>query len=152
MTLITRDNAAQFRRPLYRPDPVGPPQAYKTYSMARRADTLIKTVCEKVGCPAWRSGWETPIAEYTDLGARQAAFIRLHSGRTFREYRSNGMTVFRFEPRQRCFTDHRTYPVAYAVQWGDWRQRIGTRRVHSSPGAWIDDFASHQYRLAKERS
>lgn len=152
MTTITRANAASFRRPLVRPDPVAPVHAYKTYSISAPRDTLIRTACEQAGCLAWRRGWETVIDESTDLGAGQAAYIRFQSGRTFREQRrGDGLTVFRFEPYQRCFTDHKTRPVTFAVRLGDWRANLGGLRTFDRPDQFIDDFASHQDRLADAR-
>jgi hypothetical protein len=46
------------------------------------------------------------------------------------------VTVFRFEPRQRCFAEHRTKPARWLVRGGGLRE-------HSSMRAWIDDLDEH---------
>ena len=95
-------------------DPRMPVEAYQTWSVKSRPDKRVKTVCERVGCPQWRHGWESLIDESTQLGREQAAFIRNESRRTFKEQRNGvGLTVFRFESGQRCFADHQTMPEKY---------------------------------------
>lgn len=156
MTTITRGNAATFHRPLSRPDPVGPPQAYKTYAVRAPLDTHWRTVsCDEAGCLARHNGFRTAVDESTDLGARQATFIRQRAGRPYREAREAGLTVFTFPAGTECFTQHKTRrsrPPLYIVRGGDWRRHFGTPQVHSSPDAWVDDFRSHQERLEKVRS
>lgn len=127
--------------------------AYQTYSITKPRDTLIKAVCEQVGCSAWRHGWESSIDESTELGKKQAEYIRQKSGRTFRELRrANGMTTFRFESGQRCFADHQTRPEIYRVRDGDWRGNpTGRTRVHARPEDWVDDFGTHQLRLVENQ-
>ncbi len=142
MSTITRGNAAAFRRPLIRPDPVGPPQAYQTYSVIAPPDRTVVAACEQVGCLAWRHGWETTVDEGTALGRQQAAFIRQRSGRTFRELRRGALTIFRFEARQRCFTEHRTRPTLYIVRNGDHRANLGALRRFDRPDQWVDDMQS----------
>jgi hypothetical protein len=50
-----------------RPQPVGPPSAYKTYQVTSPPDTHVVVVCEQVGCLAWRNGWDTVVDERTHL-------------------------------------------------------------------------------------
>ena len=124
----------------FRFDPQGPVGAYQTFSVRSRPDKAVKTVCERVGCQAWRDGWESVIDESTDLGKAQAGYIRAQSGRTFREMRTEGLTVFRFESGQRCFAEHRTIPELYLVGDGDQRGNpTGQRRVHTRPGDWVEN-------------
>lgn len=155
MTLITRENAAAFRRPLIRPAPVGPVQAYKTYSIAAPVSTHWRTIsCETAGCVAHANGFTVAVDETSDLGARQAGYIRLRAGRPFSESREAGVTVFTFPAGTRCFEQHRTRrsrPPLFVVRGGDWRRHLGGQTVHASPEAWVDDFASHQDRLARAR-
>lgn len=155
MTIITRENAAAFTRPLSRPEPVGPPQAYKTYEVRAPLSTHWRTItCEQAGCLAQLNGFQVRTDESTDLGARQAAYIRHHARRPHREARENSLTVFTFPPGTDCFTQHQTRrsrPPLYVVRSGDWRQYLSRPQVHSSPEAWVDDFASHQGRLARAR-
>lgn len=128
-----------------------PPQAYQTWSVQSRPDQRIKSVCEKVGCPQWRSGWESVIDEATELGKGQAAFIR-GSGRTFREQKNGvGLTVFRFEAYQRCFADHQTMPELYLVRGGDYRASVGKVRVHKNPADWVEHVQQHMAGLLDER-
>lgn len=118
----------------------GPVGAYQTFSIRSRPDQAVRTVCEQVGCEAWRQGWESVIDESTDLGQQQAAYIRQQSGRTFREMRTEaGLTVFRFEAHQRCFADHKTRPELYLVRDGDYRGNpTGRRRVHTRASDWVE--------------
>lgn len=136
----------------FRPrDPRMPMQAYQTWSVKSRPDTRVVSVCEKVGCPQWRSGWESVIDEGTELGRSQALFIR-RSGRTFREQKNGlGLTVFRFESGQRCFAEHRTRPELYLVRGGDYRGTVGKVRVHQNPADWVEHVQQHMAGLLDER-
>src|SRR5581483_11373356 len=91
--------------------PQGPAAAYQTYSILQPSDQAVKTACEDAGCLANKYGWESTFDETTDLGAAQANYVRWQCGRDFTEHRTaEGLTVFRFAPHQRCFTEHRTAP------------------------------------------
>lgn len=130
-----------------------PPSAYRTYTIDRDRDTLIKAACHEVSCDAWRYGWETPVDESTDLGAAQAVYLRTQSRRTFTERKTgDGITVFRFESGQRCFADHQTLPERYGVQNGDWRAYRGTLREHARPADWIEDFQESLDHFATDQS
>jgi hypothetical protein len=134
-------------RPITRITPVGPAHAYQTYRIVSPPDVRLLSACEQAGCLAWRYGWETRVDEATELGRNQAAYIRRQSGRTFKEQRSGGLTVFRFESRQRCFGEHHTRPEVYLVRGGDWRQNLGLIRQHQRPADWVEDLGEHQDRL-----
>ncbi|MBC2903139.1 hypothetical protein [Streptomyces cupreus] len=138
----------------FRPnDPRMPVEAYQTFSVKSRPDRAVKTVCERVGCKQWRHGWESLIDESTQLGRDQAAWIRTQSRRTFREQRNAvGLTVFRFEPYQRCFQDHQTMPEKYVVRGGDWRGVVGKVRVHQRPEDWVEHVQQHMGLLLDERN
>lgn len=139
-------------RPLFRIEPAGPVQAYKTYSITSPSDRTVVYACEQVECERWARGWVSPIDERTELGAQQAAYIRHQSGRTFTESRTAaGLTVFRFASRQRCFEEHRTRPEFYVVRHGDWRGNLGTIRRHTRPPDWVEDFGEHQDRIATQQ-
>lgn len=128
-----------------------PPSAFKTYSVRRRRDVSIAAVCEQVNCPQWRHGWESTVDEATELGRRQAAYIRQQSRRTFREQRTaSGLTVFRFEPGQRCFADHRTVPERYTVRRGG-TTGAAAARIHTRPADWVEDMNEHQQHVAADR-
>lgn len=129
--------------------------AYKTYQIAAPSDRLVVAACETVGCQAWLYGWETVVDESTDLGRTQAGYIRTQARRTFAERRrGDGLTVFRFESRQRCFAEHRTRPEVYAVKGGDWRGNPTgiPPRIHQRAADWVDDFAEHQEKIKEERA
>ena len=136
----------------FRPnDPRMPVQAYRTWSVKSRPDKRVRTVCERVGCRRWREGWESLIDESTQMGQQQAAFIR-GSRRTFREQRNGaGLTVFRFEPYQRCFEDHQTMPEKYLVRGGDHRGVVGKVRVHQRAADWVEHVQQHMGLLLDER-
>lgn len=128
--------------------PAMPVGAYQTYGYKRSRDIVIKGTCQSVGCPDYRHGWDSIIDETTDLGRSQAHYIRTQSGRTFKELKDvAGLTVFRFESGQRCFTDHRTIREKFYVRGGDWRKNQGLIRAHANGADWAEDQAEHLDRL-----
>jgi hypothetical protein len=137
--------------------PLGPASAYLTYSISATRDTGVVAACRDVGCPHWRDGWDT-IVDESDLspfgGKARADYIRSgQSGRTFREaHTATGLTVFRFDPYQRCFTEHRTRPDLFTRRDGDWRGNP-TGRVyrHTRAEDWAEDFQEHEGALADQR-
>jgi hypothetical protein len=134
---------------MFRIQPNLQPGMYQTYAYSRSLDTRRKAACRDVGCEAYRAGWESRFDESTALGREQAHYVRTQSGRTFREYRSaEGLTVFRFEPYQRCFADHQTIAEAFFVRGGDWRQDQGLIRHHANGRDWAEDMGEHQQHLA----
>jgi hypothetical protein len=117
--------------------------ATRDYRLHMPKDTTVVAACEDVGCENWLHGWETHVDEATELGREQAGYIRQRSGRTFTEFRTAaGITVFRFEARQRCFAEHRTRPGRYLV--------AGVRE-HANLGDWIDDAAGHVTQIEEQR-
>jgi hypothetical protein len=132
-------------------EPQLPAGAMKTYSVLAPLSSHFKpATCEEVDCQMWQHGWRTAIDVNTELGCRQAHYIRDQSGRRFTEAMEDGLFVFTFEPGQRCFTAHQRPlerdPV-FLVRMGDWRS-YGPSRVHARAGDWVEDFAEHQQRLA----
>jgi hypothetical protein len=138
-------------RPITRIIPSAPAGAFQTFRIVSPPDRSVRAACEQVGCAAYLYGWETKVDEGTPLGQAQAAYIRQQSGRTFREQRSEGLTVFRFDNRQRCFAEHQTRPETYLVRGGDWRQNLGLLRQHQRPADWVEDFSLHQDRLSEQQ-
>ena len=114
-----------------------------------------KATCREVRCVHHEMGWQTLVDERTDLGQRQAHYIRRMSGRSFVEERNTtGLTVFTFPPGQECFREHyvrlEREEVFSKVQ-GDFRGYLGSPRLLRPPD-WVDDFAEHQEKLAHEQS
>lgn len=133
--------------------PLLPAHAKKTYSIKMpRATHWRKASCEEVGCAGQEFGWVSPIDETTELGQKQAYYIRSLSGRRFREETSaEGLTLFTFEPGQRCFTEHEVpigRPELFIVRRGDLDHDLGERRLHTRAEDWVDDFATHTQAIA----
>lgn len=136
-------------------DPKLPVEAVKTFQIAAPLSTHFRpSTCEEAGCGKHREGWLSLIDEGTDLGKKQAWYIRNQSGRQFKEDRNQmpGLTAFIFEPGQQCFAQHKTRldrPEFYIVRDGDWRGNpTGQRRQHANADDFVDDFANHQQVLA----
>lgn len=143
-------------RSIFRVEPRLPAAAFKTYAISSPLSTHYRDgTCEEAGCLAQRHGWQTNVDEATDLGEKQAHYIRKLSGRRFRERRTEiGLTAFEFEAGQRCFAAHKVpldRPEFYIVRDGDWRGNpYGTKAyLHSGPDSWVNDFGEHQDRLAR---
>lgn len=123
-------------------EPNGPAHAYQTYAIRQRPDIMVPAACVDVGCEAWANGWDSPLDETDPTQAHMAQWLRSGgSGRVYREMGLDGAgrTVFRFEAHQRCFTDHGTIERKLLVVHGDWRQRFGTIRQHTTAASWLED-------------
>lgn len=141
-------------QPLNRIEPVLPAQAYKTYAIRSPLSTHFRPgTCEEAGCAAHRNGWTTAVDEATELGQKQAHYIR--GDRTRRHVESKtqaGLTQFVFEAGQKCFAPHQVSlqrPENFLVLGGDHRgnpMRVDPYR-HSRPEFWVEDFGEHQDRL-----
>ncbi len=117
----------------------------RDYLVRMPRDTTVVAACQDVGCENWRYGWDTLVEENTPLGQAQATYIRGECGRTFREMKApDGLTVFRFEARQRCFEEHRTRPARLLVRSG------GQMREHVSLANLAEDYTEHAGRLAEQ--
>ena len=140
---------------MFRITPQMPASAYKTYQILSPVATHYRTgTCDEAGCLAYQHGWQTNVDEATDLGQRQAHYIRTLCGRRFTERRTElGITAFTFQPGQKCFATHKVpldRPEFYVVRGGDWRGNPrGEVRRHSSGDSWVNDFAEHQDRIAR---
>lgn len=127
---------------------------YKTYQLLAPINRNFRDgTCEEAGCLAHQYGWRTRIDETTELGQRQAYYIRKQSGRHFTEEREAGITVFSFTAGQPCFTQHKVSlerEPLYLVKDGDFRgnPRGTAARRHSRPEYWVEDFAEHQQSIS----
>jgi hypothetical protein len=136
-----------FSQQINRPQPAGPPNAYRTYEILRPRDTHFrKATCSEVSCPNRERGWKSMIDVSTPLGVKQANYIRLHSGRSFTVEQFGQLATFTFAPDQDCFSEHRV-PLErepdFVIVGGDWRQHTGAaQRVKAQD--WIDDLGENQ--------
>lgn len=140
----------------------------QTYQVAAPPATHTRSAsCAEVDCPAHAHGWTTTVDEATELGQRQAAYIRHECSpatatvvapagrRRYVESRTQtGLTAFTFPAGQTCFASHTVpleRPALYIVRGGDWRGNPAgvPGRTHRRPQDWVEDFAGHQDRLAQ---
>ena len=143
-------------RPVNRITPNLPVGAFKTYEIRIPQETHFRPgTCEEAECSMYLNGWLSKIDESTELGQKQAHYIRKQSGRKFTETRNEvGLTEFTFEPGQSCFSQHKVRldkPELYVVRDGDWRGSRGIIRKHSRASDWVEDFQENQQRLIDER-
>lgn len=142
---------------VFRLAPQLPAAAYRSYRALAPLSTHFRpATCQEVDCPHYLSGWETAVDEQTDLGRRQAHFIRHDRERHHAEERNrggSGLTVFTFTPGQRCFNSgaHRTRldrPERFFLTGGDYRGNpLRTPAREVSATAWQDDLGEHQDRI-----
>jgi hypothetical protein len=121
---------------------------YTTYGI--HVKTRIAT-CQEFECDYWETGWYLRVDEKTEMGFKQALYLRRASGRRYREdVVEGGLTRFYFYPHQMCFTTHKL-PAAderYIRRNGDWRGNPrGEIVTFRGPEDWADDGANHQSRL-----
>lgn len=146
-------------RPINRITPNLPASAYRTFQIISPISTHWRpATCEEAECEQYARGWKSAIDETTELGQKQAWYIRKQSGRKYTESRDEqpGLTVFTFEAGQTCFAagQHKVplgRPEHYLVKGGDWRGNpagIPTRK-HTKPEFWIEDFNENQDRLIR---
>ena len=140
----------------FRIEPALPAQAYQTYAVLAPLSTHWRVAsCAEVDCSAHANGWSTTVDEATELGQRQAYYIRYRAGRSFTEHRGEtGLTVFDFPAGQSCFaTDGHRISLErdeiFIRRGGDWRwAEPGSTYRHTRPELWVEDFADHQDRIA----
>lgn len=150
-------------------EPKLPSHLRKTYAVhhAKRHGVGCHEVIDgRPVCPAFFNGWYTDCNPTDSAGAAQIHYLDSgDSGRHFtKEWMPDGFWRYTFTPGQRCFAaphtvvDRQEEPK-YLLLAGDARHYIGQPNphdpgyatpvlVHSSADAWVDDFASHQERLA----
>lgn len=143
--------------PVNRIPPQLPVNAYKTFGIAMPLGTHWREVdCETAACQVQAKGWMTTVDESTDLGQRQAHYIRRVSGRHFTESKGpGGATIFTFPPGEECFQTHRVQidrPQIHSVRGGDWRGRVGGQHIYDRADQWQEDFAEHQDKLRDAQS
>ena len=133
--------------------PALPVSAYKSYEIKAPLATHWNVVtCADAGCEHHETGWDSLIDEGTELGQRQAHYIRRESGRRFTEERQpDGLTRFAFEAGQKCFREHsarNARPERFVERDGDWRGNpTRRRREYGRPDEWVESFALNQEKL-----
>lgn len=134
-----------------------PARAMQTFQVVSPISTHTKVVkCgEGVDCAAYRNGWRMKIDLGTDLGQKQAYYIKHQSGRAYKVIgQQDGLVELEFGPNQPCFAEHRARlerPEIYRVKGGDHRGnplKIPTR-VHKKPEFWVEEFAENQDRIKR---
>ena len=134
-------------------EPALPVSAYRTFSYLTPPDTHTTVVsCEQFDCQMQSNGFVVTVDEQTEIGARQAVYIRDGAGRHFMENRDDaGQTSFTFPPGENCFLQHRVKldrDALFIVRGGDWRGNPRKEfRVHDSADHWVEAFAEHQDKL-----
>lgn len=136
--------------------PVGA-EHYQTFQVVSPTATHTKLVAcgEDVDCAAYRGGWKMTIDLGTELGQRQAYYIKHHSGRSYKVIRQvDGIVELEFAANQPCFAEHRVRldrPEVYRVKGGDARGNpLGIlTRTHKKPEFWVEEFAENQDRVNK---
>lgn len=141
-------------RPLQRITPNLPSKAYKTFQVKAPKSTHTRPAsCEEVECEQYAKGWRMKIDLNTDLGQKQAYYIKKHAGRAYKVAdQRDGMVTLEFPGGQPCFQEHRVrneLPEKFLVKGGDYRGNpLGTKtRVHTKPEHWVEEFAENQDRL-----
>lgn len=122
-----------------------PVHMMRTFQIAQPINSHYRlATCEEVGCIPHAKGWRTTADELTELGQMQAHYIRTECGKRFTEERNEaGLTVFTFEPGQKCFMAHQVSldrPAFFIVRDGDWRGNpTGRSHVHTDPSHWAEE-------------
>ena len=103
--------------------------------------------CQEVECGAFLQGWVTTVDVGTQLGADQANYIRMKSGRHFRvsQLADSSLVSFTFPPGQRCFRQHKVSLGRPAI----YSERDNRRVLKHTADTWVDSFANNQIKLAE---
>lgn len=100
--------------------------------------------CDEVECWAYANGFEIHVDEATELGQRQAHYLRTDTSRTRpAEVRVGAVTVFRYPPGQRC-TESRS-----PAHWVAVDQFFIARGRGTTPELWVEQFGENQQRIAE---
>ena len=144
-----------------------PSHLRKTYGVhhATRSAGCHEVIDGQPVCPAFFNGWYTDLDPTDQRGAAAVQYFDSgNSGRHFtKQQMPEGFWRYTFSQGQRCFNaphtvvDRQEEPK-YLLLAGDHRHYIGEKDattgevkpylVHSSADAFVDDFATHQEKLA----
>lgn len=128
---------------------------YQTFQVKAPVSThTVPATCEEVECDQYARGWRMKVDLGTELGQKQAYYIKHHSGRAYTVVdQQDGLVTLDFRPNQPCFQEHRRpndRPPIFSVKGGDERGnplKLPTR-VHKKPETWVEEFAENQDRIA----
>lgn len=143
-----------MKKPLKRIKPAMPSSAMVTFAISAPMEThTVPATCVEVECVQYARGWRMRIDLGTDLGRRQAQYIKHESGRSYTVVdQRDGLVTLEFKGGQPCFRDHRKpigRPERFLVKGGDYRGNpLGIKtREHTKPEFWVEEFAENQERL-----
>lgn len=151
---------ATFRPQANRITPALSADMMQTYEILAPKETHWRRAsCSEVDCQQAERGWKMILDLTTDLGQRQARYIKHQSGRQYEiADQRDGLVTLIFRGGQECFQEHKIRtdrPEVYRVRPGDHRgnPRGQKARVHTKPEHWIEDFQENTARLTqlKER-
>lgn len=133
-----------------------PADLMQTYQISAPKNTHWRTAtCAEVDCQHAERGWKMILDLTTDLGQRQARYIKHESGRQYDivEQR-DGLVTLIFRGGQECFQEHKVRtdaPEKFLVRGGDFRgnPRGQKTRVHTKPEHWVEDFQENTARLTQ---
>lgn len=127
----------------------------KTYAILAPQQTHFRrATCAEIACEAYTKGWQL----HKEILSPELLHTVETAGRSYTEVPvREGETWLVFPPGQPCFAAaaHRIRldkPELFVVQGGDFRGNPLNVRptVHSGADPWVDDFATHQEKLANE--
>ncbi len=146
-----------FGQQINRIQPLTDPRAYQTYQwLAPKASHFRPATCEEVECQEYLLGFVVTVDEHTELGQKQAHYIRHDRSRRHEEIRTidSTLTEFIFEPGQTGFGhQHQVQirPEIFVKKDGDFRGNPTGRKQILSQQDWKDDFGEHLENLADEQ-
>ena len=131
-------------------------QYYQTFQVTSPVSTHTRRgSCEEVECAQYARGWKMRLDLTSELGQKQAYYIKHSSGRSYKVVsQENGLVELEFAANQDCFQEHRVpldRPEIYRVRGGDFRGNPlrTVTRVHKKPEYWVEEFAEHQDRISR---
>ena len=135
-------------------EPRLPARAMQTFQVVAPKETHTRPAsCEEVECAQYERGWRMKIDLQTELGQKQAYYIKHQSGRKYKVIgQQDGLVTLEFAANQPCFGEHRVSlqrPEIYRVKGGDFRGNpLRTPvRTHKKAEYWVEEFSEHQDRL-----
>lgn len=131
---------------------------YKTFAVESPMSThTVPATCEDVECEQYLRGWRMRIDLGSQLGQRQAHYIKHQAGRAYKVIGQNGgLVTLEFSPNQPCFQEHRVKgnrPEIFKVKGGrdGYNPRGTPTRIHTKPAFWLEEFNEHQDRINTTR-